>query len=947
MSRPRSIAEGILSAAAALTLFAALSVTPSGNSFARQRPGALDQEQPGREVTLFSDISFGRNNATVGESAAAILDGAAIELQNSPALRIVIDGHSDLAESPGIALRRAEVERAYLVHARGISPERIIVRRFDQRCPKEGAHANRRVELYLLPEGSPLSSIRKECGGGPQRSNPNEAPRLSPFVKKAVTTERWPRLVAQVGHAARVRAVAFSPDGRAALTGSDDSTAILWDVATGSKLQEFAGHSGAVNDVALSPDGSLVLSAGDDGTARIWERGAGAEVVRLTGHAGRVTAAAFSPDGRLVATGGEDSTARLWDARSGREVHRLRTDHVVDVAFSADGGSLLTADAGGNLILWSSQTGEEVRRQRTPHPLTYAALSAGGKLFMAGGDQHVGLWDAASGAEVGQFSAGSSQILSAGLSPDGRLLALGGIGSVEVREVADRGRTRAVGSLPGSAEALAFSPDGTSILAGAGDGVALLINAADGSVKRRFEGAAESISVVSVTDVDLVFGLGSGGVSLWSRRTGRERRRLSLRPYEVYEVAVSPDGRLVRAVGAEPAGPYQTDWEGGGGTSRLWLDGGRELRLRESVYEAGDREEAFFRRRRFYLTGDSGFVQEAAPVPFVLRRPETGRRVRTFRGLSAALSADDRFVLVGHPGGRVLLHEAATGRVVRRFSAGSAGVNDVGFSPDGRLVWAIDDEGHAFMWAATSESPLWRHQTDAGHLFVMEFSPDARRVAVQSRATHTARVSVLDTSSGRELWHFEEEQHGESVTFSPDGRLVLRTVDYPRYSVASARLVDAVTGAVLWATEDRGAQFSPDGRFVLSQLLGGGLRLREAATGRELWRFVRGRTAFAVSPDGRLILVGAGNGAAWLLDAETGGEVARVVFLRGGGWAVTDPGGRYYDASVGKGISGLIGVVGGRPLRLPELKGVMYVPGLLKRLLAPRTGLKRSTEQAD
>lgn len=256
-------------AAAALTLSAILSLSPYANSFGGQRLVTPYQEKPGQEVTLFSDISFGRNNATVGESAAAILDGAAIELQNSPALRIVIDGHSDLAESPGIALRRAEVEQAYLVHTRGISPERVITRCFDHRCPKEGAHANRRVELYLLPQGSSITSIRKECGGGPQRSNPNEAPQLSPFEKKEVTADRSPKLVAQVGHAARVRAVAFSPDGRAALTGSDDSTASLWDVATGAKLQEFAGHSGAVNEVAPSPDGSLVLSAGDDGTARI------------------------------------------------------------------------------------------------------------------------------------------------------------------------------------------------------------------------------------------------------------------------------------------------------------------------------------------------------------------------------------------------------------------------------------------------------------------------------------------------------------------------------------------------------------------------------------------------------------------------------------------------------------------------------------------------------
>ncbi len=42
----------------------------------------------------------------------------------------------------------------------------------------------------------------------------------------------YPQLVAQMGHD-WVRAVAFSPDGRQVLTGSQDDVARLWDTATG------------------------------------------------------------------------------------------------------------------------------------------------------------------------------------------------------------------------------------------------------------------------------------------------------------------------------------------------------------------------------------------------------------------------------------------------------------------------------------------------------------------------------------------------------------------------------------------------------------------------------------------------------------------------------------------------------------------------------------------
>ena len=44
------------------------------------------------------------------------------------------------------------------------------------------------------------------------------------------------------GHGKAVKSVAFSPDGRTALTGSDDRTARLWDTATGRELRRLAGR---------------------------------------------------------------------------------------------------------------------------------------------------------------------------------------------------------------------------------------------------------------------------------------------------------------------------------------------------------------------------------------------------------------------------------------------------------------------------------------------------------------------------------------------------------------------------------------------------------------------------------------------------------------------------------------------------------------------------------
>ena len=73
------------------------------------------------------------------------------------------------------------------------------------------------------------------------------------------------------GHRDDVWSVAFSPDGRTALSGSDDNTLILWDVASGSELRRFTGHRDDVWSVAFSPDGRTALSGSGDETLILWQ----------------------------------------------------------------------------------------------------------------------------------------------------------------------------------------------------------------------------------------------------------------------------------------------------------------------------------------------------------------------------------------------------------------------------------------------------------------------------------------------------------------------------------------------------------------------------------------------------------------------------------------------------------------------------------------------------
>ena len=70
--------------------------------------------------------------------------------------------------------------------------------------------------------------------------------------------ENWQVLRTLAGHKGGVNSVAFSPDGKRALTGSFDGTLRLWDLATGKTLLTLKGHTGGVRSVAQSVEAPQV-----------------------------------------------------------------------------------------------------------------------------------------------------------------------------------------------------------------------------------------------------------------------------------------------------------------------------------------------------------------------------------------------------------------------------------------------------------------------------------------------------------------------------------------------------------------------------------------------------------------------------------------------------------------------------------------------------------------
>lgn len=181
------------------------------------------------------------------------------------------------------------------------------------------------------------------------------------------------------GHSATIDGLAFSPDSKLLLSGSDDKTARIWDLKTRSTIRSLSYTSSEVNAVSFSRDGKYIAAGSQNGDTALWkQQSSGSWDANETqarpehvfpSHGRPVSMLSLVPydqDSVLLASSSFDRSLQIYQVRNGidepegitsNSQHRNKASHsdaVACVAVSEAGDMIATASLHGAVFIWNT-----------------------------------------------------------------------------------------------------------------------------------------------------------------------------------------------------------------------------------------------------------------------------------------------------------------------------------------------------------------------------------------------------------------------------------------------------------------------------------------------------------------------------------------------------------------------------------------------------------------
>ena len=750
------------------------------------------------------------------------------------------------------------------------------------------------------------------------------------FAPVSAQSGQKPELIVQTGHVEAINSLTFSSNEKQLISSSIDETSKIWDIESSRELKTFSRYlspSLIALDVgsvqAVSRDGRTLLVKGSGGGMKLWSIGLGKEVQIFSKRAAYKLqnseipekvypyggTLVFSPDSKTIA-GINKADITFWDVVTGNEVKSIKgvcdkNCEVETFAFSPDGKILaavvkefISNAYAWHIKLWDVELNKVLRQldagkyeidnsvfRRLDESSARLIFSPDGKTLASRGvDKSIKLWNTESGKILLTLETGSIafspnnrtllvqygntvKLLSATsgqeLSILGKISDISGQNILEYVVFSPNGEFlvtvsnklfypsivklwnaatgKEVQNLPTEnifVSAVTFSPDGTRLVSWNKDRVrpsdsTIVWDVSKGQILRKFNGHHGGASAMkfSASGEFIVSGGRDGEIKLWEIATGKNLKVFQSHSNSWFSKR-SPDGRLL-VLGYS----LTSSVIGGAGKKhdyKLW-----NLYSNEGVKT---------------LNFDKS-VDASAFSP-------DGRILATSFVISVSPKIDSR----------IKLWDTRTAQELRVLSGVDFVIDDLKFSPDGKILIAGSNFWHVstgrnisnYLYPNRESELLNQRNLDASLIYT--FSPDGRLLAVVDRnglirilQLETEKIVCIISRAGDEI---------NNLAFSLDGKILLSAGkftygkdDVKLWSVASGEKIksfsytdEAEIVAIVPAFRDYGqSNDNSDNQIRIEVGANGKINLFETKSNKLLANlFVIDENSWAVvTPDGR------------------------------------------------------------------------------------------------
>ncbi|EDR01027.1 uncharacterized protein LACBIDRAFT_312545 [Laccaria bicolor S238N-H82] len=535
------------------------------------------------------------------------------------------------------------------------------------------------------------------------------------------TIKVWDALT---GHNGYVTSVAYSPTGTDIVSGSADKTIRVWNALTGQRFMDpLKGHSDWVTSVAYSPSGRHIVSGSHDCTVRIWNTETGQGVMDpLIGHDDNVNCVAYSPNGKNIVSGSNDKTIRVWDALSGQSIMVIfrGSDPFYTVAFSPDGKHILSATQYRIIRFWNALTSHCPLEDDEGSVYSVAFSPNGKHIISRCGDNTIKVWDALTGhTEVDHVRGHNQGIRSVAFSPNGKHIVSGSNGATlriwdALTGVSVMGPLRGHDKMVTS---VVFSSDGRYIASGSHDCTVRVWDA---------------LTVAFSPDGRYIAsGSWDKTVRVWNALTGQSvLDSLTSHTHQFHSVSFSPDGRFIIS-GSEDR--TITVWDTLMGQSIM-----KPLRGHNNQVNS------------VFFSPDGRYI-----VDLMIELSEWHASYVT----SVAFSPDGRYIVSGSHDKTIRLWDTLTGYSLGDpFEGHYDGVLSVVFSPDGRHITSGSLDNIIRLWDA-HEACIGLNPSAPSVAFPSEVRNNVDHTDTPHSVSHTfkSKPVFFCPSKGHDNWIIEED----------------------------------------------------------------------------------------------------------------------------------------------------------------------------------------------